>query len=356
MNVKTLRVPIANPRPDARTFIETVMGTRAPGRVPMVEYIIDDAVMRPIVSELMGRTWVDYTDGREQYLLNFIDFWYRMGYDAVRYEVSLPFAESKLAAKDTGRSLKDREWANEHVGSIMSWEDFERYPWPKIEAFDFSDFEFIDSHLPDGMGLITCHGGGVFEHLSWIMSLEGLCTALMETPDLVKATADRLGELMVGFYAHLLDLRHVVAVFPGDDLGFRTSTLISPKDLRKYVLPWHRRFAEMAHSRGLPYFLHSCGNIMSILGDLIDDVRIDGKHSFEDAIIPAPDFQERVAGRIAVLGGVDLNVLSGKTPEEVRRRTRSLIEACGPRGRFAIGSGNSVPSYVPVENYLAMAD
>ncbi len=63
-----------------------------------------------------------------------------------------------------------------------------------------------------------------------------------------------------------------------------------------------------------------------------------------------------VHGRIAVLGGLDINILSGGTPEEVRNRTRYLLKVCGPRGRYAIGSGNSVPSYVPVANYLAMVD
>jgi hypothetical protein len=32
------------------------------------------------------------------------------------------------------------------------------------------------------------------------------------------------------------------------------------------------------------------------------------------------------------------------------------METCGSRGRYAIGSGNSIPSYIPVSNYLAMID
>ena len=40
----------------------------------------------------------------------------------------------------------------------------------------------------------------------------------------------------------------------------------------------------------------------------------------------------------------------------MRQRTRFLIETCGSRGRYAIGSGNSIPSYVPLDNYLAMVD
>jgi len=206
------------------------------------------------------------------------------------------------------------------------------------------------------MGLITSHAGGVFEHLSWIMSLEGLSFALYEQPDLVAAVARRLGELMTDYYRRLLALPNVIAIFPGDDMGFRSATLIAPDALRHHVLPWHRRFAKMAHARGLPYFLHSCGNVAAIMEDLITDVRIDGKHSFEDAIMPAESFQARYGDRIAVLGGVDLNILGGGTPQDVRRRTRELLRVCGARGRFAVGSGNSIPSYVPPANYLAMID
>jgi uroporphyrinogen decarboxylase len=203
---------------------------------------------------------------------------------------------------------------------------------------------------------MACHAGGVFEHLSWIMSYEGLCLALPENPELVKAVTDKIGSLMTEFYRHLFDLDRLIAVFPGDDMGFKTGPLISPTDLRKYVLPWHKQFAAMAHERGLPYFLHCCGNLEMIIEDLIEDVKIDGKHSFENAIISIQDFQARFGRRVAVLGGLDVNILSASSPEGVRTHTRHLIETCGRSGRFAIGSGNSVPSYVPVENYLAMVD
>ena len=92
------------------------------------------------------------------------------------------------------------------------------------------------------------------------------------------------------------------------------------------------------------------------MADLIDDVKIDGKHSFENNIIPVQQFQKKYGDRIAVLGGLDLNILGASTPEEVRRQTRALIESCGGRGRYAVGSGNSIPSYIPVNNYLAMID
>jgi uroporphyrinogen decarboxylase len=139
-------------------------------------------------------------------------------------------------------------------------------------------------------------------------------------------------------------------------MGFRSGTLISPEDMKIHSLSWHKKIADMTHGKGLPYFLHSCGNLERILDDLIDWVRIDGKHSYEDAIMPAERFQERYGKRIAVLGGVDINILTLGTEAEVRARTRALIEHCGRRGRYAVGSGNSIPSYIPVRNYLAMVD
>lgn len=353
-------LPVRHPAPDSEAFVKILTGKDGGGRVPLVEYIVDDLVLEPIIGGLLGRQWAESAGGRESekaYLDNFIEFWFRLGYDCVRFERGLPFPEKQLRALEAEPAGgKIRSWAEEHHGSIRSWRDFENYPWPKIEDMDFFPFEYINGHLPEGMGFLSCHAGGIFEHLSWIMSYEGLCFALIENPELVQAVADRIGRLMTDFYGHILDLDRLTAVFGGDDMGFRSSTLISPADLRRYCLPWHKRFAAMAHERDLPYFIHSCGNITAVMEDLIEDVRIDGKHSFEDAILPAPQFQSRYGNRIAVLGGVDVNILSSGTPGDVRRRTRELVETCGRSGRYAVGSGNSIPSYVAPENYLAMVD
>lgn len=353
-------IPLQSPQPDAAGFVNILMGRVPQSRTPLVEYIVDDVVMKPVVEHVLRRRWVDYGPDRESqraYLDNFIEFWYRMGYDFVRFETGLPFPESKLTIADAAPgSPKSRDWADEHHSALSSWEDFERIPWPRIEEFDFFPYEYLNSHLPEGMGLISSHGGGIFEHISWMMSLEGFCSVLINDSSLIKAVSERIGELMVKFYRHLLTLDRLVAVFPGDDMGYNVGTLISPNDLRKYFLPWHKQFAAMAHEKGLPYFLHSCGNLEKIMPDLIDDVKIDGKHSYENNIIPVQEFQKKYGDRIAVLGGLDLNILGASTPQEVRRQTRALIESCGARGRYAVGSGNSIPSYVPVNNYLAMVD
>jgi uroporphyrinogen decarboxylase len=352
-------LPLAHPHPDAARFVRVLMGQEVSARPPLVEYLIDDMVRRPIVTELLGRQWVDPADceRRTAYWDNFTALWYRLGYDYVRYEAALPLPNSEVLAHDTAPGASgERHWRDMHHGTLSSWADFEAFPWPRVEEFDFADYEYLNSHLPDGMGLIVSHAGGMYEHLSAIFSYEKLCYALFDQPDLVQAVCQRLGEMMERFYRQLLDLDRVIVLWPGDDMGFRSGTLIGPDDLRRYTLPWHKRFAAMAHKRGLPYFLHSCGNLKAILPDLIDDVRIDGKHSYEDAIMPVGEFQKLYGSRIAVLGGIDVDVLTRRSPQEVRAKVRATIEECNPRGRYAIGSGNSIPSYIPPANLLAMLD
>ena len=48
--------------------------------------------------------------------------------------------------------------------------------------------------------------------------------------------------------------------------------------------------------------------------------------------------------------------LSRATEQEVRERVRQTVEICQPGGGFALGSGNSVANYIPLDNYLAMLD
>jgi uroporphyrinogen decarboxylase len=51
-----------------------------------------------------------------------------------------------------------------------------------------------------------------------------------------------------------------------------------------------------------------------------------------------------------------MHVLASAEPEVLRRYVRDLIDTCAPAGRFAVGAGNSIANYVPLENYLTMLD
>jgi len=89
---------------------------------------------------------------------------------------------------------------------------------------------------------------------------------------------------------------------------------------------------------------------------IIDELKYDAKHSFEDTILPVEEAYEKYQGRIAVLGGIDLDFVCRASPREIRKRSEAMLERSSGRGGFALGTGNSVPEYVPDENYFAMID
>lgn len=369
------RVPIEKPKPDINRWLDAMSGKKVPDRVPMVEYLIDNVLMQSILEKMIGRKWADTSDKTEYmggqmdfskdnletinaWLDNQIAFWYHMGYDFIRVEVSLPLPAVALVTKDTAPGYKDhnRAWQGLHDGPIKNWDDFENYPWPKITEENFYIHRYICDHLPDGLGFITCHAGGVYEHASRLIGYESLCMNLYDQPDLVKAVADKLGELIFEYNKFLLELDGLAAIFQGEDFGFNTQTLLPPDAIREYFLPWHKKYAQMIHEKGKVYYLHSCGEISAIMDDLIEDVKIDGRHSFQDNVLPVTEAKRLYGDKICLLGGVDVHKLSTLSPDELRVYVRDIIDECAPGGRFAIGAGNSITSYISVENYLTMLD
>jgi uroporphyrinogen decarboxylase len=146
----------------------------------------------------------------------------------------------------------------------------------------------------------------------------------------------------------------VGALVSNDDWGFKTQTMMAPSDMRKYVVPWHKKIAEVIHKAGKPAILHSCGNFKYIMDDIIEDIQYDAKHSFEDTIMPVEVAYETYGSRIAILGGLDVNFICRSSPDVIKKRAFSMLERAKGKGGYALGTGNSVPDYIPLENYLAM--
>ncbi|HOH58987.1 MAG TPA: uroporphyrinogen decarboxylase family protein [Bacilli bacterium] len=129
--------------------------------------------------------------------------------------------------------------------------------------------------------------------------------------------------------------------------------MLPPHVLRKYVFPWYQKIVKLAHDKGKLAIVHSCGYYHDIIDDMVDTIQFDGKHSFEDNIYPVEKAYQDLKERIAILGGLDMNFLAHKSSEEVYQRSKNML-ALTKQGGYALGSGNSIPDYIPSENYLAM--
>jgi uroporphyrinogen decarboxylase len=263
-------------------------------------------------------------------------------------------------AKDTSELARNqgRAFQDEHKGPIMTWEDFERFPWPNPEEPSASEeLEWFQNNLPEDMCIV---GSGRFGHfsewLTWLMGYETLCYSLYDQRDLVRAIAERLREYYRVAMRRFLEFDRVRILWGCDDMGFKSGLLISADDTREFVLPGHKDMAQMAHAAGRLYLLHSCGNLAEIIYNLIDDVKIDAKHSFEDTIEDVRHAKRSYGQRVAVLGGIDVDFLCRSDEQAIRKRVRNTLEICMPGGGYCLGTGSSVANYIPLENYLTMVD
>ena len=239
-------------------------------------------------------------------------------------------------------------------GMISDWESFEKYQWPDMDSCDFDVFDKMNQVMPEGMKMVPLGPGGVLENVTGILGYDNLCFMLYEEPELVQAVFDNVGIRLLKYYEACAQADCVGMLCSNDDWGFNTQTFLSPADMRKFVFPWHKKIVEAAHRNGKPAILHSCGYFGDIIEDVIEDMKFDGRHSYEDGIMPVEEAYETYGSRIAILGGVDMNLVTAGTPEEIYKRARAMLERTADRGGYLLGSGNSIPDYVPFVNFQAL--
>jgi len=378
--------PLQKPKPDFDTLLQVLSGKREPDKVFFCEMLIDEEIKKYIIenyfheqnysptvtfggsSEGSSESRVDFEETKkasERYYRQLIQFYYRMGYSFVAdYEFLVNFQSFNIVSKigrdpDTSAFPRtERHWAQEGKGVIQSWEDFEKFPWKRVQELveRYGDhIRFLSRNLPDGMKLAVV--GSILEQvMEWILGYEGVLYNVYDDPLLIETTFEKVGQLVYDLYTAAAPMEGVGVIWHGDDIGYNMATLLSPTHLRKWVFPWFKKYAEIAHSHNKPIWYHACGNKNEVMEDFIKDIKFDALHSFEDSSNPVTEYKKKYGHRIALMGGVDMDKLTRLAEDELRRYVRTILDTCMPGGRYALGSGNSVCSYVPVHNYMVMMD
>ena len=354
--------------PDFEHFRKVLLRETAEGPVPIVELLVDLEIM----AEATGlkspiESWVDFANmteemgpGEMEAAIKLMDltiaFHKAVGYDYVTMLPIVPLKHTAWNRRENPRQGgKVRGWQEERRGLITSREEFEAYPWPGAEEINILPIEYTADKIPMGMRQMIFYNG-IFEELRNLMGFETLAIKSIEEPELLVDILENLATLAERAIDMATTHPSTGALFYGEDMGFNHGTMLHPDFFRQHLLPRHKRFAHICHRNGKPFIFHSCGNIEALLEDLIEEVGIDAFHSFQDNITPIEEMHSRYGDRISLLGGVDVDLLARGSTEDVRARTRRILEACTPTGGIIIGSGNSVTNYCKIENYYAMID
>jgi len=288
--------------------------------------------------------------GTVEYYRMIIEAFRNLGYDAAPVYTFESGLFSFPKAKQDSLASK-----SQNQGALISDRaSFERYPWPDAESGNYDVYNQLSGYLPDGMKLLGFSNGGILENATDIVGFETLCLMYLMDPELCGEIFKNIGERLLKFYSIVSSIDSVGACVVNDDWGFKTQTMFPPEMMEAFVFPYARKIVEVIHANGKPAILHSCGNVKDIMDVIIDDLKLDGKHSFEDGIFPVEDAWDWWSDRIAIMGGIDMDFLARKTPEEIYQRSLRMLERSSSKGGYALGSGNSIPDFIPRENYLAM--
>lgn len=326
---------------NSRERMLTALRRETPDRVPYCELGIDRALAQVLMgwgeplSQASNLEANAYTLDEAKALADFLHL------DNLCYVLRAPVFAHKLPGKD-GRLFYA-------AGMIQSEKDLPllQLPDPYDDGLYREAVRFAKEKGDYAAWFVTRIG--IFPTML-SMGTENFCLSLYDNRPFVEAILDRYCDWAAVVAERVCRLGFDVYVST-DDMAFNTAPFFSPQIFRELVLPRYRRVAEKIT---IPWIIHSDGNILPFLDDLLD-LGIAGLHPLEKGAMDIQAVKQAYGNRICLLGNVDLNLLGMGTPEDVEQEVRELIRQVGPGGGYIVTSGNSLAGYLCPENVLALS-
>lgn len=325
---------------NSRERVRIALQRGQPDRVPYCELGIDRALAQKLMGWGSGANQAANLEANVYNVTEAAALADRLGLDNIGYVLRAPVYAEKLPGMDGGLFYGN--------GLLTSRAELHRLqlPDPNDDALYADAAEFLRGRGDYSTWFITRMG--IFPTLL-SMGTEAFSIALYEDRGLIEKILDRYVDWAVVVARRACAMGFDVYVTT-DDMAFKTTTFFSPKVFRELVMPRYRRLREAVT---LPWIIHSDGNMLPFMDDLVS-LGIAGFHPNEKGAQDPRVTKQRYGDRICVLGNVDLNILGMGTPADVEREVYELIRDLGPGGGYIVTSGNSLAGYIKPENALAL--
>ncbi len=201
----------------------------------------------------------------------------------------------------------------------------EKVQWPDVDSWDWAGSAEAnkDYFSPDSYNTI-CILNGWFERLISMLEFEGAVMALYDEDqkDAVKEFLDKVSDV----YIKIID--HSIEAYPDldgfnmhDDWGAQKETFFSPELCAEMIVPAMRKVTDHIHSRGLTCELHSCGQNLKQVPNMIAA----GWDAWNpQVIVDSCKVYELYGDKILI--GVNPKIdLEGKTDEEKRAAALDFV-------------------------------
>jgi len=241
------------------------------------------------------------------------------------------------------------------LAEAQTLDDIKNFSWPTVDMLDYSAIPTLcDKYEGRAIG----YGFADFWiRPSMVRGMENFLADLGTHPEFCHYLAD----LFTAFYIE--DYRLAFKASGGridifqvyTDLGTQSGPLISKKMFREFVKPYIKRFADAVHEMGAYLFFHSCGQIRSFIGELID-AGVDIVNPIQPCApeMAPEELHKEFGNRVCFHGGISVQgVLSHGTPEDVRREVERYGQAFEQRG-YIVSASHFYQLDNKIENIFAV--
>mgnify|MGYP006282353595 CR=1 FL=1 len=257
---------------------------------------------------------------------------------------------------DVATKISDNYGAVSRFGFLRSPNDYNKY----IEFDPDHKLNYIlaKKGIEAAKGKIaiyfTVFGAAFFESLCEMFGFKTLFRLLVKEPNFIKRVVREMSDFALAQVDHLA-ARGVKLFYMSNDLGGNNRLIISPRMYRKYFKDAESKFCNKVHSYGGKVIMHSCGNSMELLSDLVE-IGIDALHPWQPyAGMDIFEGKKRWGKDITLIGNVSIELLSQKGQKtNVVEYVKRLMNELKPGGGYIISSSHSIIPTVEWQNYVAM--
>ena len=229
----------------------------------------------------------------------------------------------------------------EEAKARMTLED-DRIQWDQIKRS-------YEKARAEGHWVIAYFWFGFDVTHSHMMGTENVLISMMEEPELLKDVFDTYLNRCETLFGRIWDAGyHFDEVHWPDDMGYKGTTFFSPQMYRDLLQPYHKRAVDWAHERGIYARLHSCGNIMTLLPDIVD-TGVDALNPLEvKAGMDAARIKAEYGDKLVLHGGI--NAVKWGDAEAILAEIDEKVPILKQNGGFIFSSDHSIPNNVTLEN------
>ena len=164
-------------------------------------------------------------------------------------------------------------------------------------------------------------------------------------PEQFEKLLDRLADIAIDAIENFSKIG-VDGIVSCDDWGLQDRLMVRPEIFRKFWKPRYKRVYHYARQKGILTFLHSCGYIIDILGDLIE-AELNVIQMDQQENMGVEKLSKLFGGKICFWCPVDIqNTMVKGSVEDVKNYARKLIDSFGKFNGGFISKWYSAPDAV----------